>query len=186
MVDKITSRPIVTLENVAKHYTEAGKKRFILNGVNATFYEGEFAVLLGPSGSGKSTVLNLISGVDEVDGGRIRICDTVLTDLQEPALTLFRRDNIGIVFQFFNLIPTLTVLENVILPYELQGHSHKDAKAHGMTVLEEVELADRVFRIEDGQLVEDTQRLREGARLRAELAAQMDDAVAMQMAQFES
>ena len=79
--------------------------------------------MLGKSGSGKSTLLNLMSGIDGAEAGSIRIDGTDITELDERTRTLFRRDNIGIVFQFFNLIPTLTVLENITLPLELQGVS---------------------------------------------------------------
>jgi putative ABC transport system ATP-binding protein len=134
---------LVRLNNVTKVYTEAGKSRTILQGVNITFQEGEFAVILGKSGSGKSTLLNVISGIDEPDSGEIWIGDSRVTNLKERERTLFRRDYLGMVFQFFNLIPTLTVLENVLLPYELRGASRKTGEAKARALLERVGLSDR-------------------------------------------
>jgi putative ABC transport system ATP-binding protein len=113
----------VSIEGVTKTYEEAGKRHFILRDATTAFEGGRFTVLLGKSGSGKSTLINLISGIDVPDAGRVRIGETCLTDLGERDRTLYRRDHIGIVFQFFNLIPTLTVLENVTLPQELAGRS---------------------------------------------------------------
>ena len=86
-----------------------------------TMARGERVAILGKSGSGKSTLLNLISGIDNPDGGKILIDGFELTALDERERTLFRRKHIGFIFQFFNLIPTLTVWENIILPLELAG-----------------------------------------------------------------
>jgi putative ABC transport system ATP-binding protein len=132
---------LVELRNVTKAYMEGGKERHVLQGVSIDFYEGEFAVVIGKSGSGKSTMLNLIAGIDEPDGGDICIADTCINQLSERDRTIFRRDNMGIVFQFFNLIPTLTVLENIMLPYELAGRKQGEAKARHL--LERVGLPDR-------------------------------------------
>lgn len=136
-------KSLVKLENVSKHFEEAGRERAVLNGVSVEFYEGEFSVILGRSGSGKSTMLNLISGIDAEDSGDIWIGDTKVSALNERERTLFRRDNLGIVFQFFNLIPTLTVLENVLLPYELRGASRKAGEKAARQLLERVGLPDR-------------------------------------------
>lgn len=134
---------IVTIHNLSKHYGEDNRARKILNGVDLDIYEGEFFVMLGKSGSGKSTLLNLISGIDNPDSGGIVIDGTDITTLNEKQRTLFRRDHIGIVFQFFNLIATLTVLENVTLPLELRGAARKAAEPRAMRLLERVGLADR-------------------------------------------
>ena len=96
---------------------------------SADFARGEFIALLGRSGSGKSTLLNLVSGIDAPDAGRIWVGGQELTALGERERTLFRRRNIGFIFQFFNLIPTLSVLENVTLPLELGGAPVRDAAA---------------------------------------------------------
>lgn len=137
------SQALVRLCGVTKTYTEAGRERTVLNKVDVSFHEGEFAVVLGKSGSGKSTLLNVISGVDALDDGQIWIGDTLATGLNERARTLFRRDHLGIVFQFFNLIPTLTVLENIMLPYELRGTGRKTGEKKGRDLLARVGLADR-------------------------------------------
>ena len=100
---------------------EVSREHVVLDGVNVTIEEGERVAILGPSGSGKSTLLNLISGIDLPDSGSVRIGATDLTALSERERTLFRREQLGFVFQFFNLLPTLTVLENLLLPIELNG-----------------------------------------------------------------
>src|SRR3954454_14211301 len=102
---------LIRLEHLSQTYAEAGQARIVLDELNREFYTGEFVCLLGKSGSGKSTLLNLISGIDAPSSGDVTIYDgarpVILTALSEHARTLFRRNHIGIVFQFFNLIPTL-------------------------------------------------------------------------------
>ena len=137
---------LVRIENLSKTYEEGGKMRRVLDAVTLDIIEGEFFVMLGKSGSGKSTLLNLISGIDKADNpdsARIIVGDTDITTLDETPLTRFRRDNIGIVFQFFNLIPTLTILENVTLPLELRGEQRRIVEKKGRALLERVGLADR-------------------------------------------
>ncbi|MCB0122908.1 MAG: ABC transporter ATP-binding protein [Caldilineaceae bacterium] len=136
---------IIRLDRLSKHYTEAGQTQLVLDELNQEFYEGEFVCLLGKSGSGKSTLLNLISGIDAPSNGDVIIYDGArdvrITALSEQQRTLFRRNHIGIVFQFFNLIPTLTVLENVTLPLELAGKEDRD---HAVALLERVGLGNRL------------------------------------------
>lgn len=136
-------KKIVQLDNLSKYFEEGGQERLVLNQVNGAFNEGEFAVLLGKSGSGKSTLLNLISGIEKPSSGDVLIQDAVITQMKERDRTLFRRDKIGFVFQFFNLIPTLTVLENVTLPQELAGKNGRIIEQTGMTLLDQVGLGDR-------------------------------------------
>ena len=137
------------LDCLSKAYSEAGQNRIVLNQVSQEFYEGEFVCLLGKSGSGKSTLLNLISGIDAPSSGHVFIREdgreVDLTRLNEHQRTLFRRRHIGIIFQFFNLIPTLTVLENVRLPLELTRsfESYRDGQTRAEVLLEQVELGDR-------------------------------------------
>lgn len=135
--------PVVGLRHLSKRFVEGGRERYVLNRVSYDFREGEFVVLLGRSGSGKSTLLNLISGIDRPTAGDVVIQGTAVTQLSERDRTLFRRDHIGFVFQFFNLIPTLTVLENVTLPQELAGRNWRDVEADALHLLERVGLADR-------------------------------------------
>lgn len=136
-------KKIVQLDNLSKYFEEGGQERLVLNQVNGAFNEGEFAVLLGKSGSGKSTLLNLISGIEKPSSGDVLIQDAVITQMKERDRTLFRRDKIGFVFQFFNLIPTLTVLENVTLPQELAGKNGRIIEQSAMIILDHVGLADR-------------------------------------------
>lgn len=136
-------KSILQIRSLSKHFEEGGRSRLVLDNVNLEIVAGEFFVLLGKSGSGKSTLLNLISGIDHADSGQIVIGETDITALNERQLTLFRRDQIGIVFQFFNLIPTLTVLENITLPDELRGESRRAAEKRGRALLERVGLGGR-------------------------------------------
>jgi|SRR5581483_380605 putative ABC transport system ATP-binding protein len=135
--------PIVKFRDLTKSYEEAGTTHTVLHGVTADVNEGDFVVLLGKSGSGKSTLLNLIGGIDVPSAGEVWVKDTCLTCLNERELTLFRRDHIGFVFQFFNLIPTLTVLENVTLPYELRGLNRRDGEKKAKAFLDRIGLAGR-------------------------------------------
>ena len=141
--------PLIRTQALSKTYHEGGKLRQVLLDVSIDIGEGEFFVLLGKSGSGKSTLLNLISGIDKPDAGKVWIGDTEMTALSEHAQTLFRRDHIGIVFQFFNLIPTLTVLENITLPRELGGMARKRAETQAYALLERVGLAKRAHTFPD-------------------------------------
>ena len=131
---------IIEISGLSKAY---GPRRNILDSVDLDIPAGEFFVMLGRSGSGKSTLLNMISGVDKPDNGHININGIDFTSLDNHQQTLFRRDYIGIVFQFFNLISTLTVLENITLPLELKGVKRRKAEEQGRELLERVGLADR-------------------------------------------
>ena len=137
---------VLQIRNLSKTFEEGGKDRLVLDGVDLDIQSGEFFVMLGKSGSGKSTLLNLISGVDKPDNpttAQITIGDTDITELDETQQTLFRRDHIGIVFQFFNLIPTLTVLENISLPLELRGEKRSSSEQKARLLLERVGLGGR-------------------------------------------
>ncbi len=130
------------LRNLSKSYAEGERVRVVLADACASIAPGESVAILGKSGSGKSTLLNLISGIDQVDSGEIWVKSLNLTVMTDHQRTLFRRQNTGFVFQFFNLIPTLTVWENVILPLELVGNRN-DAQSHVENILSEVGLLDR-------------------------------------------
>ena len=134
---------IIELRDLTRSYEEAGRERMVLCGASATIGRGELAVLVGKSGSGKSTLLNLISGIDLPSAGEVVVDGVSIGRLSERERTLFRRDRIGFVFQFFNLIPTLTVAENLLLPLELKGRVGAAERRRAMDLLAEVGLADR-------------------------------------------
>ena len=139
--------PLIRLEGLTKIYSEGGASRAVLDALDREFYAGEFVCLLGKSGSGKSTLLNLISGIDTPSRGSVIFRENGgvlnLTTLGEQERTLFRRRNIGIIFQFFNLIPTLTVLENVTLPLELNGAAG-NPRDRAQALLDRVGLGNRL------------------------------------------
>ncbi|MFT5194362.1 MAG: putative ABC transport system ATP-binding protein [Cellvibrionaceae bacterium] len=139
----MSNNKIVRFDNLEKGFQEGDRIRHVLKGVSVGFEEGKFTALLGPSGSGKSTLLNLACGIEEPDGGDVYIREVAITRLSDHDRTLFRRDNIGFVFQFFNLIPTLTVLENIILPQELAGKRRRELEPAAVALLDKVGLADR-------------------------------------------
>ena len=129
--------------DLTKSYYEGDVRRIVLQNAHAEFQRGEITALLGKSGSGKSTLLNLISGIDTPDNGQIWVDGQDLTAMDEKSRTLFRRSQIGFVFQFFNLIPTLTVGENVSLPLELNRMSGADVRKKTRELLDAVGLSDR-------------------------------------------
>jgi putative ABC transport system ATP-binding protein len=136
-------RPLLILRRLTHGYREGSVSRPVLRGVAGEIRRGEFIALLGQSGSGKSTLLNLIAGLDRPEAGGIVIAGRDLARMGERERTLFRRRHIGFVYQFFNLIPTLTVLENVALPAELNGLGAAESRHRGLALLEEVGLAER-------------------------------------------
>ncbi len=135
--------PALELRGLRKGYLEGGRTHVVLDGVDAVVAGGERVAILGPSGSGKSTLLNLICGIDLPDAGSVLVSGTDLTALSERERTLFRRHRVGFVFQFYNLLPTLTVLENLLLPVELKGAVGAEEEARALHLLGRVGLADR-------------------------------------------
>ncbi len=134
----------IRFEHVTKTFQEGERERAVLKDLDASIASGEFVAMIGRSGSGKSTLLNLLAGLDLPTAGEIWIGDTCISALDDRRRTLFRRDHIGFVFQFFNLIPTLSVRENVLLTAELSGWSASDAQAQSKRLLDAVGLLDRV------------------------------------------
>lgn len=134
----------ISIEQLNKSYQESDQQHVIFSGLQMQVNRGEFIVLLGRSGSGKSTFLNLLSGIDPPDSGKIIINGTNITALSEQDRTLFRRHHIGFVFQSYNLIPTLTVAENLLLPLELIKRLIRKDRDDVTELLEKLKLSDRL------------------------------------------
>jgi putative ABC transport system ATP-binding protein len=132
---------LVELTEVSKTYDGAGGQT-ALDKLSLDIEGGEFTAIMGPSGSGKSTLLNLVAGVDRPSGGRVRVAGEDLGRLSEARLARFRRARLGFVFQFFNLLGNLTVLENVLLPAQLLGTRPAPARARGMELLAQLDIAE--------------------------------------------
>jgi putative ABC transport system ATP-binding protein len=133
----------IELDGVCKDYEEHGRPHKVLDGVTARIARGELIVLVGRSGSGKSTLLNIIGGLDRPSRGEVRISGEALSGLSEDGLARLRRCGVGFVFQFFNLVPTLTALENLLLPLDLLGVARDEALERAGRWLETVGLPGR-------------------------------------------
>ena len=139
---------MIELAGVTKQF--AGKRRVIaLDDVSLTIPRGDMVSIVGPSGSGKSTLLNLIGGLDRPSAGEVKVDGEALAGLGDDELTRVRRDKIGFIFQFFNLLPTLSCLENVGLPLHLRGWPHKKVDARARELLELVQLGHRLQHLPD-------------------------------------
>jgi putative ABC transport system ATP-binding protein len=134
---------LVELQAVTRSYVEGGRTRDVLQSLDLTISRGSRVALLGRSGSGKSTLLSLLAGIDPPTTGSVRIAGTDLAALDETARTVFRRRHVGMVFQAFHLVPVLNVLENVLLPIELERRPGPDDRARAIDLLERTGLADR-------------------------------------------
>ncbi|HKQ70212.1 MAG TPA: ABC transporter ATP-binding protein [Polyangiaceae bacterium] len=135
--------PAVSLRSVTKRYVEGSAERVVLRGVDMAVEPGEMVVLLGKSGSGKTTLLNLMSGIDLPSSGEVTVLGQNLAVLSEEERTLFRRHNVGFIFQAYNLVSTLSVEENVLLPLELGGKLDARARQGALELLAEVGLGGR-------------------------------------------
>ncbi len=135
--------PLVELKEVRMSYPVGEERESVLRGINLTVEPGSIVAVMGKSGSGKSTLLNLIAGLDVPDEGTVTVVGESLTDRSERARTRLRRKNIGMVFQFFNLVPSLTVRENLIFPLELNGLPVEERPERMMDRLDLGNLADR-------------------------------------------
>lgn len=133
----------VDVQNVRKVYKRDSEDIVVLDGINLQVPEGEFVALMGPSGSGKTTLLNLIAGIDRPTSGKVIVHGTDVGALSEGALAKWRSHNVGFIFQFYNLIPVLTALENVELPLLLSSLSKKQRRERALTALKVVGLSDR-------------------------------------------
>lgn len=133
--EKRNMKELITLKNVKKIYTTGEKKYCALGGITLSINKGELVCILGPSGAGKSTLLNLLGGMDFVTSGTIKVGDEIISKLKDKELTNYRAKKVGFIFQLYNILPTLTVLENVELVNDIVDKP-KDAKA----ILKEVGL----------------------------------------------
>jgi putative ABC transport system ATP-binding protein len=133
---------ILQVVDLGKTYTSGQRELTVLDAVHFTVNEGESVAIVGPSGSGKTTLLGLCAGLDSPSRGYVTLCDAQLDALDEDARALLRNDNVGFIFQNFQLIPSLTALENVMIPLELQGAS--DARKRATELMVRVGLGDRL------------------------------------------
>ena len=130
---------ILKIENITKKYANGDKELYALDDVSFTVNQGEFIAIVGPSGSGKSTFLHMIGGIDKPTKGKIYINGTDISSLKPDKMTIFRRRNIGIVYQFYNLIPTLNAEDNIILPVLLDGKTVDKEKLNEIIKLLKIE-----------------------------------------------
>ncbi|HVO65489.1 MAG TPA: ABC transporter ATP-binding protein [Syntrophales bacterium] len=135
--------PVVEISKVNKSYRRDHYVLKVLNDITFNIAEGQFLALMGPSGSGKTTLLNLIAGIDKTDSGTIRVAGVDISSLSETELAGWRAAHVGFIFQFYNLIPVLTAVENVELPLHLTGLSRRERLEHSEMALSVVNLADR-------------------------------------------
>jgi putative ABC transport system ATP-binding protein len=135
---------LIEVVDLFKSYQRDSLDIPVLRNISLKIAEGDFLAFMGPSGSGKTTLLNLIAGIDKPTSGKIVIGDTDITELSETELAVWRSHNVGFIFQFYNLIPVLTALENVELPLILTPLSRKERRSHAETALEVVGLGERM------------------------------------------
>jgi len=134
---------VIKTDNVYKIYTETAVPVKALNGVSLEVHEGEFTAIVGPSGCGKTTLLNILGGLDHPTSGKVTVADRDITDMKDGDLIDFRLNNIGFVFQSYNLIPVLTSIENVEFIMLLQKQDKKKREARAMELLHQMDIADK-------------------------------------------
>jgi putative ABC transport system ATP-binding protein len=137
-----TDEPLVSLDGVGKSYGSGPAAQVVLDDLSLEIESGELVVIHGPSGCGKTTLLNLVGGLDRADRGRIRACGTELTHASRPELTAYRARSVGFIFQFYNLLPTLTALENVEAGVRVAGVEREEARRRGEALLGRVGLGE--------------------------------------------
>ena len=137
-------QPVVEIRHLAKAYQRGDQIVPVLTDITLDIAAGDYVALMGPSGSGKSTLLNLIAGIDKPDSGSLRVGGVDIVTLDEADLAAWRARNVGFIFQFYNLMPVLTALENVELPLTLTHLTRRERREHAQTALELVGLSDRM------------------------------------------
>jgi putative ABC transport system ATP-binding protein len=142
------ANPLVQVEDVVKNFQGPAGVIHVLKSVNLAVRAGEFVGIRGPSGSGKSTLVNMITGIDRPTSGRVSVAGRAIDHMSENDLARFRGRSIGVIFQFFQLLPTLTVLENVILPMDFcRVWKPRERQARALALLEQVGLADQAHKL---------------------------------------
>jgi putative ABC transport system ATP-binding protein len=142
------AQDLIKLENVSKTYHGPAGDIHALRDVDLEVYEGEFVGVRGPSGSGKSTLLNMITGIDRPTSGHVSVAGTSIVDMNENELARWRGKQVGVIFQFFQLLPTLTVIENVMLPMDFcRMWKPKDRLGRALELLDQVGLADQAHKL---------------------------------------
>jgi ABC-type lipoprotein export system ATPase subunit len=145
--------------DVRKTYRQGDNEVTVLSGITVDIPQGQFATIMGPSGSGKSTVLHLMGGLDRPSAGDVLVGERIISQMADDQVTLFRRTQIGFVFQFFNLLPTLTALENITLPFVLDGRPRAKAAQRAQFLLDKVGLAHRQSHLPEAMSGGEIQRL---------------------------
>jgi putative ABC transport system ATP-binding protein len=148
MVVQNVFEPIVQVCDVVKSYQAGDDEVTVLKGISFSVEQGEFVSIVGPSGNGKSTLLNMITGIDRPNDGEVIVAGQAVTRMSEDELARWRGENVGIIFQFFQMLPSLTLLNNVVLPMELAGkYLPKERRERAMELLEMVSLADQAHKL---------------------------------------
>ena len=148
MVVEYTREPIIEIQNVYKRFPAGDTQITVLTGISLTIQKGEFVSIIGPSGSGKSTLLNMMTGIDRPSSGQIRVAGCPIHTMSEGQLAAWRGEHVGIIFQFFQMLPTLSLLDNVILPMELAGkYSPRERQTRATHLLEMVGLAAQMHKL---------------------------------------
>jgi ABC-type lipoprotein export system ATPase subunit len=147
-IDETSPRPIIKMNKIVKSYKTAAGEFVVLKGVYANFYKGEFVGVIGKSGSGKSTLINMITGIDRPTSGEVYVGDIPVHKLSENQMSIWRGRNLGIVFQFFQLLPTLSLLENIMLPMDFcNTFPHRLRRERAMDLLKMVEMEDHADKL---------------------------------------
>jgi putative ABC transport system ATP-binding protein len=148
MAEQNEKQPIVEIKDVVKSFPLGNTKITILKGISFTVQRGEFVSIVGPSGNGKSTLLNMITGIDRPSSGEIIVTGKPVHKMSEDKLAAWRGENVGIIFQFFQMLPALSILQNVILPMDLASkYTPKERRERAMHLLEIVGMAEQVHKL---------------------------------------